>query len=289
MNWVSIDRDRCNDCGVCALRCARVFTKDDDGISVYADEDSCNLCGHCISLCPTDAIIHEKMEMDNFFVVDDNIHFDTEQFIHFVRRRRSHRSFKNREIPLQDLEKLVDLCRYTPTGSNMQNVEIVMLQDKERIKQLSDMTVDYFREMIAKVESKVEQLKAEGRDLPEDLENSYSTIEARKRLIQARELGMDPIFHRAPAVMIFHSPSAIGTPKDDCVIAAQTVVLTAMTMGLETCYIGLFEAAARNYSPVIENLDLPSGNVVCSVLILGYPRLKYHRTVDRKPIKVRWE
>ena len=65
--------------------------------------------------------------------------------------------------------------------------------------------------------------------------------------------------------------------------------VTAMTMGLETCYIGLFEAAARNYPPVIENLSLPSGNDVCSVLILGYPRMKYHRTVDRKPIEVRWE
>ena len=289
MSWVSIDKDRCNDCGICVLRCARCFTKDEDVISVYADENNCNLCGHCISLCPTDAIIHEKMSMDNFFAVDDGIKFDSDEFIHFARRRRSHRSFKNREIPRNDLERLVDLCRYAPTGANREAVEIIMLQDKEKIKRLSDLAVDYFRDMIAQTESQVEQMKARGEELPEDLQNAYNTLEARKRLVQAGELGMDPIFHRAPAVMLFHSTSGIGTPKDDCVIAAQTVVFAAMTMGLETCYIGLFEAAARNYPPVDEELNLPPGNQIYSVLVMGYPRLKYLRTVDRKPIKVRWE
>jgi nitroreductase len=229
------------------------------------------------------------MNMDNFIDIDDKIKFDTGEFIQLVRRRRSHRSFKNKDIPLQDLENLVDLCRYAPTGSNRQTVEIIMIQDKKKIKRLSDLTVDFFKEMIDQVERRVEELKGGGKEIPEDLQYTYDNLVSRKRLVVARESGMDPIFHKAPAVMIFHSPTLTSTPKDDCVIAAQTVVLTAMTMGLETCYIGLFEAAARDYPPISEELMLPPGNQVLSVLIMGYPILTYLRTVDRKPIKVRWE
>ncbi len=289
MSWVSIDKDNCNDCGICVTRCIRCFSEKDDEIVVYADENNCNLCGHCVSLCPTDAIVHHKMTMDNFIDIDDTIKFDTDEFIQLVRRRRSHRSFKNKDVSLQDLESLVDLCRYAPTGSNRQTVEIIMIQDNKKIKRLSDLTVDFFKDMIDQVERQVEELKGAGKEIPEDVQYTYSNLVSRKRLVVARDSGMDPIFHKAPAVMIFHSPTLTSTPKDDCVIAAQTVVLTAMTMGLETCYIGLFEAAARDYPPISEELMLPPGNQVLSVLIMGYPRLTYLRTVDRKPIKVRWE
>jgi nitroreductase len=99
---------------------------------------------------------------------------------------------------------------------------------------------------------------------------------------------MEVIFHRAPAVMLFHSPSETSTPKDDCVIASTTVTLAARTLSLETCYIGLFEFVANRYPPIVEELGLPPGHKVYSILVLGYPVLEFLRAVDRKPMKVRW-
>jgi nitroreductase len=105
-----------------------------------------------------------------------------------------------------------------------------------------------------------------------------------------RAVGMDVVFRKAPCVMIFHaSPRKATTPKDDCVIAAQTVSMLATTMKLETCYIGLFTAAANAHPPIMQELRLPDDHKVYSVLILGYPKLKYLRVVDRKPIRVTWE
>jgi hypothetical protein len=65
--------------------------------------------------------------------------------------------------------------------------------------------------------------------------------------------------------------------------------LLARTMGLEFTYIGIFEAAANESPPVTEELNLPKGHGVYSVIVLGYPKLKFLRTVDRKPTAVRWE
>ena len=62
-----------------------------------------------------------------------------------------------------------------------------------------------------------------------------------------------------------------------------------MTMGLETCYIGLFEGAFRNYRRVDKELNLPADHEVFSVLVLGYPKFKFLRAVERKPLRVKWE
>lgn len=289
MSWVSIDKDRCDGCGICVLRCPRCFAKHDDEITVHADENCCNLCGHCVALCPAEAINHHEMDMENFISIDDAVSFETEKFTQFIRQRRSHRHFKDKKIAGADLGRLIDVCRYAPTGSNVQTVEIIMVQDSEKRQKLSDLTVDFFDDTGKRVEKKIEKLRAEGEEITESLQNLQRTVQYRDRLLLARGAGYDPIFHKAPAVAIFHSTLNTSTPKDNCVIASTTMGLMARTMGLETTYIGLFEMASKNWDPLIEELNLPAGHEVFSVLIIGYPRLKFLRTIDRKPIRTRWE
>jgi len=227
--------------------------------------------------------------MNNFPLLGDPVLWDAEGFLRFVRQRRSHRGFKNRPVPRGSLEKLVEMCRYCPTGSNLQTVQIKIITNRNKIQELSDLTVDYFMEMIDQVDMEVQKFVSNGQEVPEELVLMKAFADRYERLGQAKALGIDPILHRAPVAMIFHSPPNPSTPKDDCVIAAQTVVLAAMTMGLGTCYIGLLAKAAENYSPIRKALDLPPGNSVHSILVMGYPSLKYLRAVDRKPITVQWE
>jgi nitroreductase/NAD-dependent dihydropyrimidine dehydrogenase PreA subunit len=290
MNWISIDQDKCNQCGLCVTRCQYCYSDNDGEIAGQADEVTCNLCGHCVSLCPTDAIDHQMMNMDNFPPAGKQVQFDADDFIAFLRRRRSHRHFKNKAIPRATLETLVDICRYAPTGSNRQQVEIRIMEDPDRIKRFSDLTVDYFASLIQNLDDQVDALKAGGKEIPKELESLHANMVRYKPLTLGREAGMDVVFRAAPCVMVFHSsPQRATTPKDDCVIAAQTVSMLAMTMKLETCYIGLFNAAANVHPPIMEELQLPDDNKVYSVLILGYPKFKYLRAVDRKPIRVTWE
>ena len=35
MSWVSIDKDRCNECGICVIRCALVFREKDGEITEH--------------------------------------------------------------------------------------------------------------------------------------------------------------------------------------------------------------------------------------------------------------
>jgi nitroreductase/NAD-dependent dihydropyrimidine dehydrogenase PreA subunit len=289
MSWVTIDREKCNECGICARRCPRCFTNNEGVISVQADEECCNLCGHCVALCATSAISHQRMDMENFPPFGEPVRLEADEFIRLIRQRRSYRAYKNKAVPRQDLEKLIEMCRYCPTGSNLQTVQIKIFTDRKKIKKLSDLTVEYFMEMINQVDQKITEITSQGQEITKELAEQKFFVDRYRRLGLARELGIDPILHNAPVVLIFHSPPNPSTPKDDCVIAAQTVVLGAMTMGLGTCYIGLLTNAALNYPPVQKAMDLPPGNLTYSVLVLGYPRLKFHKAVDRKPLTVQWD
>jgi nitroreductase/NAD-dependent dihydropyrimidine dehydrogenase PreA subunit len=286
MNWVSIDKAKCNSCGLCILRCPRVYSKVDGEIVAQADSSNCNACGHCISLCKSQAIVHSEMDMNNFSVVNEEVNFETGKFIQFIRSRRSHRHFKNKAIPRTDLETLIDACRYAPTGGNAQSVEIIVLENQDKIKRLSDYTIDFFINTGDQVSQLIGQLVAEGKDVPEMLVRARQYGE---RFKLARQEGQDPIFHKAPVIMVFHASQDLGSPKDDCVIASTTMSLLARTMGIESTYIGLLVGAARGNQEIHSELNIPTGNEIFSVLIMGYPRLKYLYAVDRKPIRVRWE
>jgi hypothetical protein len=65
--------------------------------------------------------------------------------------------------------------------------------------------------------------------------------------------------------------------------------LLARTMGLETTYIALFEFAFKGHKPLRVELGLPEDHQVLSVLVIGYPKIKFVRAADRKPIKTSWE
>ncbi len=288
MNWVSIDRDKCKECGLCTSICIRCFSKKEGRPEVSANEGSCNFCGHCVAICPTRAIVHHRMNMDAFQDLGDRGLIRAETFIQFLQRRRSHRNFLDNEVPRQVLEALLDTCRLAPTGSNVQNVEVLVVRDRQKMEKLTDLTVDFFRQAIPRLEEEVAKLKSAGKPIPPDLQWSWER--ARKYLphIKNRESGGDPIFRGAPVALIFHSTPHTSTAKDNCVIAAHTLALTAMTMGLETCYVGLFEAAFKNYPPVAKELNLPAGNQLFSVLVLGYPKNKFLRAVERKPLRVKW-
>ena len=175
-------------------------------------------------------------------------------------------------------------------GHNDMTVEIVLVTKPERRKQLSGLAVDFMAELAKEDMKKLAELKASGKGTPQQIGELEGMLGFRQMLVQARDAGFDPIFYEAPAVAIFHSPiMRTVTPKDNCVIASTTMGLLARTMGLETTYIALFEAASKGHKPLKDALRLPEGNEVLSVLVIGYPKIKFLRAVDRKPIKTSWE
>ena len=142
MSWVTIDYTKCSFCGACLEGCTRCFSKKDEKVVAHADINCCSVCGRCVSLCPTGAITHTEMAMANFHKLEKERFISTDDFFEFLRQRRSHRAFTDKKIPEADIKKLVDIVRYSPTGSNSQLIELLLIQHPEKRKTLSDLAVD---------------------------------------------------------------------------------------------------------------------------------------------------
>ena len=289
MSWVSIDYDKCTGCGACIEGCGRCFSMKDDRVSVYADINCCSVCGRCIAVCPAGAITHTEMDMENFPEIKRDKFIETDDFIEFLRQRRSHRAFTDKKIPEADIKKLVDIVRYCPTGSNSQMVELMVIRTPEKIKKFSDLSVDFMIKSGEDAKKRAGVLRAEGKAGEEEINQIEMMAFYGDMMAQSREMGLDPVFYNAPAVMVFHAQDQGFSKKDDCVIASTTMGLLARTMGLEYTYIGIFDGAANGSPEIMKELKLPEGNRVYSVIILGYPKMKFFRAVDRKPTAVRYE
>jgi nitroreductase/NAD-dependent dihydropyrimidine dehydrogenase PreA subunit len=288
MAFIHIDTQKCNGCGICASLCPPCFSIKDKQVSANSDQDFCILCGHCISACPTNAISHKKLDEKYFNTFSDGKYLETEEIEKLFMKRRSYRNYKKKQVPGKLIERLVDVCRYAPTGTNVQTVEIMVIRDQEKIKLLSEMTVRFYNEIFTKIDNNQEFESFNGRKFSAEEKLAVRNLAKSKRLKKRFQTQNDPIFYNAPAAIIFHSTSNTSTPKDNCVICSYAMSLAAMSLGLGACHIGLFELPANFSDEIMKELNLPVTHKVYSPIILGFPKFKFHKTVFRKPIKITW-
>ncbi len=286
---IIIDKARCQLCGTCLYRCPANYRMIDGEIVPAEDSSRCLLCGHCVALCPHEAIAHRDLPDIPLERQRRMTREDLAAFSALIKSRRSHRHFKDTPVSRERLDHLVELCRYAPTGGNAHGVGLKIIENKRRIAELSRATIRHFMSLIEQMDDEAAALTAEGRPLPADLTRNIERHRRYRGMRKALEKGRDPIFHRAPVVVVFHASDESRTPKDDGVIAAHTMVLGATASRLGSCYIGLFTRAAGESPEVGALLGLPPGRQVSATLVIGNPRLTFHRAVPRRPLPVTWE
>ena len=88
--------------------------------------------------------------------------------------------------------------------------------------------------------------------------------------------------------MILILDKALSEGSANTFIAASRMELMAQSLGLGTCYVGLFLRAAAINPQILEELHVPEGYRIYAVLTIGYPEDEYLRTVSRKPAVVEW-
>lgn len=57
-----------------------------------------------------------------------------------IKKRRTIRRFKQEKIPLELLEKFIDMARLAPSGANMQPIEYIIVIDREIVKKIFPLT-----------------------------------------------------------------------------------------------------------------------------------------------------
>lgn len=248
---VEIDADTCVGCGLCVRICPVEYLSQSmpkTRPEPVAD-GRCVHCGHCVAVCPTRAITHRHMDPAEFRPVVDN--WDADSFQMLLHAKRSVRRFKNKSVPRDIVERLLTSAASAPTNSNTQDRAFLVLTESDFIQTFESAIVDGFRAW-------TKYALENGSD-----PDSYDIVAARA-FIDKYERGNHPVFYNAPCVICAHSHAANFFGAYNCITAMDYLMLHAHVLGL---------GADRRLH---------------SVIALGYPDIRFKRTVSRRPPQVCW-
>jgi nitroreductase/NAD-dependent dihydropyrimidine dehydrogenase PreA subunit len=254
--------EECTRCGMCVAECpAMIVALPEDGsvaMPVLERQESCINCGHCVSVCPEGALSLATMAVEDCVPIKEELVASAQQVEQFLRSRRSIRSYKQ-ETPAQaDIEKMLKLASYAPSGSNSQMVGWLVINGRDKVKRMSGLAVDWMRSLLGT-----------GHPL-----ESYG-IEG---IVQAWDhADMDIICRGATALVLAHAPAEYPAGTHDCVIALAHADLAAPSVGLGTCWAGFLMMAAGQWAPLQEALGLPEDRALHGGLMVGYPTASYQR------------
>lgn len=269
MAILEVNKETCTKCGICATICPRgvIFFREKSypRLLPKADEN-CARCGHCVAVCPPGSLTHVDIPVEQCLPLERSLDISAEQCTQLIKGRRSIRVYQDRKVPGEEIERIIEVARYAPTGHNDQEVRWLVINDRDEVHRLSEIGADWMRWVV---------------------KNNPQLAPMLEGALQRQEAGMDVFLRDAPAVVIAYAEKS-PVASIDCSIALSYFDLIADSMGLGCCWAGYFIFAATSFPPMIEALSLPEGNQVYGALMLGYPRYKYQRIPVRNEARIIW-
>lgn len=209
-----------------------------------------------------------------------------------IQKRRSIRSFKPDPVPKEILEKLIETSRWSPSGSNTQPWEMLVLGGKV-LEHVKDHIVQAMQTGKGNPdipyppmpEPYLSRQKAVGQQM-----NSYRTAGGEPK----------PEANRFSHVRFFEAPNAIiiYTSKEICPRAflglgmvAQTICLAALDLGLGTCIMSMATFWPEVYRDLFK---IPDSKLIAFGIAIGYPDFEarvnnFPRTREPLDTFVQWQ
>ena len=273
MSTLTVDHEKCNSCGLCALECpGRLIKIADSGalpVPIDGADDVCVKCGHCVAVCPLGAVSIPTMKPQDCVKIRRALLPSSEQVEHFLKSRRSIRMYKKKLVPHDMLAKLVDIARYAPSAGNGQPLCWLVIENPEEVKRLAGLVIDWMRVAI--------------KDSPE-----FADLLGAQKKVAAWDKGEDRILWDVPHVVIAHAPGSDPTAPLDAHISLTYLELAAYSQGLGACWSGYLQAAIVFYPPVVEALQLPEGHIGLGAMMIGYPKVRFSRIPLKNEPRIIW-
>ena len=266
---IQIDREACVGCGSCVQDCFPQEIVLVDGKAVPRGR-RCIECGHCIAVCPADAIRLVNYNMDEIVELEDRTcELDPEAYLNHLKARRSIRQFTEEPVSTEEIHRILQAGRYSPTGGNMQNVAYYV--SREHIVELK-------REILVQLRK-----LGEAAHFSENGGSWYNQlwIAMYNEFLQN---GTDRLFFDAGTVIVVSSDS----PQSACIAAAHMETMV-YSLGLGMLYSGFTVRAIEACPELKARICRREGYTPHAALVIGHPKVKYLRTVPRKPADVVWD
>ena len=271
---LDIDKKTCTRCGRCVAVCtARILTQEKrKGDIGTVNPQTCIECGQCVAICPTDSIEHSS------FIGNKNIHKVKKDLIpsprallELMRKRRSNRTFSQREVPMKHLDMILEAANLAPTARNGRPLKYTLITNPDTLQALHEATMKVCRKLNKQAEAS-------------DNEKQTANMAMFRRLISTSESGYEVILRKAKAVILIHGEDLNTTA--DANLAYQNASLMAEALGVAhfyTGYVRLF--SIHDTENVIKSSVGIKGHILAG-MALGMPKYKFDKYIERDDLDV---
>lgn len=271
---MKVDTEKCIGCGQCVKDCFPMDIEIVEG-KAKINNKVCIKCGHCIAVCPKDAVSTDEYNMEDVKDYNkENFSINPDTLLNFIKFRRTVRQFKNKEVEEEKIIKIIESGRFTQTGSNMQDVSYIVV--KEELEKLKNLTFETLKNMGEYV--------LNNRTPETRIYRIYGKMWIEMYEEYKKNPKNDKIFFNAPVIIVVTANSQV-----DGALASSNMELMADALGLGTFFSGFFVRAAQENKDIVDFLGVKRRKEIVTCMILGYPDVKYLRTVPRKEVDISWK
>lgn len=271
-----VDENKCIGCGLCVKDCLLNCIKIKDGKAKIRNL-MCFKCGHCIAVCPKNAVYSDECDMNEIIdYKEESFSIKSENLLNFIKFRRTTRQFDtSKNVEKEKIEKIIEAGRYTPSASNTQNVSYIVVKDN----------IDLLRELA------LESLNNLGQTILTSNDEEYKKYKYYGKMwikmyedFKNNKDFTDKLLFNSKCLIFVVSDSEINAS-----LASSNMELMANTLGLGVLYSGFLAFAAKNSEKILNLLEISDSNKIVTCMVLGYPSVKYFRTVPRNTANITWK
>ncbi|MBU3916352.1 nitroreductase family protein [bacterium] len=272
MNILTVDHDLCKKDGICVAECpGQLISMENEFPEMKREnEEFCIDCGHCVAVCNSAALSLQTLKPEDCLPMNKELKLSEEHVEHFLRSRRSIRSYKDKPVDRIILEKIIEIAGYAPTASNKQPVKWLIINEKEDVSKIAGMVIAWMKHMIEEMPDLATEMR-----LP--------------RIVSHYEAGTDRICRGAPHLIFTYAENIHSYAATDCATALGYLELAMPSFDLGGCWAGYVNFVANAWPPLIEMLGLPKGHKTHGAMMVGYPKYRYHRMPLRNKRSIVWK
>lgn len=281
---ISIDPARCTQCGLCAEVCFLNYENGEDGkVRPKGKMVCCAACGHCLAVCPADAISHPLLKAGSCEPLRESDRPSYEQYLGFLKMRRSRREFKDQPVPRELIEKLLAAGAQAPNGLNRHNVHYTVVTDRAVLGELGARALAMTGKLMSMLGNPLWRafFKLFRPGLVEEMRFFLPLMDQLAGL-KDRDL----VCYGAPCAILVHTPASDLCGSEDAVYAAANIQYAAEALRLGTCVIGFITGPVNEDKGLKRLVRLPAGHKVHTSLVVGYPKFSYLKAAAKAPPNV---
>jgi len=184
-----------------------------------------------------------------------------EHLLALMKERRSIRKYQDKQIPMEELEKILEAGLYAPNAGGGQRSKIVAIHNKELAEKIGKLNVAQFNRA--------------------NLAGSYVSSE-QPSIIDDPSIKSG--FYGAPTVCAVFGPKQFLYSVPDAFCCAENMVLEAYSLGIASCIIARGEETFENEigQELLNKWDIPDTMIARCFVLLGYCEGVYPSIKERK-------